>query len=276
MICVDHAATLIGTLGGGCVEADVRRKAHQQLSGANGYLVTFDLDNDFGDANGMICGGQMDVAICPIQPCDNIEPLRKAVAAPAEACSRIPIRIVNDGKRVMYRVCVEASPTLLIAGAGHISRVLSGFALEVGFDVHVIDDRADYANDRRFPSPIQIHVGDIATTLERWQLNTNTYVVIVTRGHNHDEAALRAVLGRPARYVGMIGSRRKIEVVFQDLRRTGAKDDELGSISAPIGLDINAVTTEEIAVSIVAQLVKVRRRTSDVIVEGPFPDSQET
>jgi xanthine dehydrogenase accessory factor len=149
--------------------------------------------------------------------------------------------------------------------------MLAPVALQIGFRVFVLDDRADYASAVRFPIPIETRVGDIAMTLRGWPIDARTYVVIVTRGHRHDEAALRAVVDSPARYVGMIGSKRKIEVTFDDLRRSGVSDERLGRVRAPIGMDIRAVTAEEIAVSIAAELISVRRTTRRRSGEGPVP-----
>ncbi|MCH7871618.1 MAG: XdhC family protein, partial [Planctomycetes bacterium] len=170
---------------------------------------------------------------------------------------------------------VESAPRLLIAGAGHIGRLLAGLAVPLGFDVHVIDDRADYANPQRLPPPVQTTAGPIEAALAQLAPDANTYVVIVTRGHKHDEKALQAVLGSPAKYIGMIGSRRKVAVTFDDLKHAGATDEQLARVHAPIGLSIGAVTTEEIAVSIVAQLVSIRRCDRRKIVEGPTPVSDD-
>jgi len=271
MVCVDEAANLVGTLGGGCVEADVRRLAHQQLSQSGGRVTTFQLDSDFGYDDGMICGGQMDVAICPIATIDDIEPYRAALAALATGGASIPIRITRDAQHLEYRVSIEPAPKLYIAGAGHISRVLAEMTANIGFETHVIDERCQLANLRRFAPPIHIHVGAIAATLSQQPLDANSYVVIVTRGHKHDEAALEAVLDAPAKYIGMIGSRRKIKVIFDDLTHRGATQEALARVHAPIGLAIGAVTTDEIAISIAAELVKVRRADHRQRVEGPFP-----
>lgn len=271
MICVDQSATIIGTLGGGCVEADVRRQAHQQLGAQTGRLVTFKLDADFGYDDGMICGGEMDVAICPLNPSDDLGSYLEAAGALESGAATIPIRVEHDEQLVEYRVRLEAAPRLLIAGAGHISRVLAEVALRVGFEVNVIDERVDYANERRFPPPVIVHVGDIAELLKKQVRAGATYVVIVTRGHKHDEAALSAVLGSQAQYIGMIGSRRKIKVIFDDLRQAGASEALLAEVHAPIGLKIGAVTTDEIAVSIAAELVSVRRANQHQAIEGPTP-----
>lgn len=273
LIVVDSAANVFGTLGGGCVEADVRRLAHLQLGRPAGRLATFELDHDFGYDDGMICGGSMDVAIQPIGPGDDVSALRAAVDGMSGREATIPLRVVRDGAAVEYRLRLEDEPRLIIAGAGHISRVLSGIAVKLGFAVHVVDDRAEHADPRRFPPPIALHIGDIAETLASLKIDGDASVVIVTRGHKHDEAALRTVLDTPARYIGMIGSRRKIQVVYDDLRHDDVSESQLGRVHAPIGLDIGAVSTEEIALSIAAELVKERRSSGAPSVEGPFPIS---
>ncbi|MBN1419430.1 MAG: XdhC family protein, partial [Planctomycetes bacterium] len=154
-------------------------------------------------------------------------------------------------------------PVLIIAGAGHVGEALARLAAPLGFDVTVIDDRAAFAKPVRFPEASHILVGDIAETLARQSIDASTYVVIVTRGHRHDASALRACLARPVRYIGMIGSRRKIGVLFRALQDEGAGTAEaLARVHAPIGLAIGAVTVEEIAASIAAELVAVRRKGS--------------
>lgn len=272
MVCVDEAARMTGTLGGGCIEADVRRKAHQLLADGHCEVVDFTLDGDFGYDDGMICGGRIDVAICPLGSEDDRTPIREVVGhLLAGRTATLPVCIKIGDEPVMYRIHLEAEPQLIIAGAGHISRVLARIMVPLGFGVHVVDDRAEYANAKRFPPPVLCHVGDIAAALSDFEVGARTYVVIVTRGHRHDEAALEAILGEPARYIGMIGSRRKIKVVFDDLRHRGATEERIARVHAPIGLEIGAVTTEEIAVSIAAQLVSVRREVHADVVEGPIP-----
>lgn len=271
MVCVDESTTIVGTLGGGCVESDVRRQAHQQLGAGAGRLVTFKLDADFGYDDGMICGGEMDVAICPLNPGDDLGPYLTAAKALKTGTATVPIRIERDEQQLEYRVRVEAAPRLLIAGAGHISRVLANVTQRIGFEVNVFDDRMDYANERRFPPPVIVHVGDIAPNLKKQLRDGVAYVVIVTRGHKNDEAALEAVLGSQAKYIGMIGSRRKIKVIFDDLRHAGASEPALAEVHAPIGLKIGAVTADEIAISITAELINVRRANQYQAIEGPFP-----
>lgn len=150
-------------------------------------------------------------------------------------------------------------PTLLIVGAGHVAVPVAELGSLLGFRTVVLDDRAEYASAERFPRADELIVGDIPTELARFPVNAQTHVVIITRGHAQDEAALRTVLGSPVAYVGMIGSRRKVRTVFDHLRESGVSEDELASVRAPIGLDIGAETPEEIAVSIMAEIVMLRR-----------------
>lgn len=260
MVCVDHAAHVTGTLGGGCVEADVRRLAHQCLSGDVGRLTTFTLDHDFGYDDGMLCGGQMDIAIAVYSRPNETTAIEDALGkVDSGSSAEIPLRVAADAKSLLFRIRVAAAPRLVIVGGGHIGRLLAQMMVALDFRVTVLDDRSEFANPRRFPPPIATVVGDIAATLQRWAIDSNTYVVIVTRGHKHDEAALRGVIRSPARYLGMIGSRRKIQIVFDDLRHDDTSEELLTRVHAPVGLNIGAVTAGEIALSIAAQLVAVRR-----------------
>lgn len=270
MVCVDHAAQMTGTLGGGCVEADVRRKAHQCLSEKVSRIVTFALDHDFGYDDGMLCGGQLDVALAVYSRTEDIVPVVDALqqlnqGLPAE----IPLRLSVDAGSVEYRIRIAATPKLVIVGGGHIGRILAQMSVPLGFRVTVLDDRQQFANPDRFPPPIAAIEGDIAAALKEWPIDADTYIVIVTRGHKHDEAALRSVIDSPARYIGMIGSRRKIRVIFDDLKHDGATDAQITRVHAPIGLRIGAVTAEEIALSIAAELVSVRRAECGPKVTGP-------
>lgn len=275
MVCVNDAVSMTGTLGGGCVEAEVRRRAYELLVRGRSELLTFQLDHDFGYDDGLICGGQMDVAISVFEGASGVELLQSAygrIRAGREAI--IPLRVQGDQGWIEYRVVLEESPELVVVGAGHIGRSLARLAVPLGFRVSVIDDRREHANADRFPPPIRPVVGDIVETLRGWAVGPNTYIVIVTRGHKHDERALGAVLGRSAKYVGMIGSRRKIMVTFDDLLHAGASAVELDRVHAPVGLDIGAITPEEIAVSIAAELIAVRRASRKSAVEGPFRVSE--
>jgi len=261
----------VGTLGGGCVEGDVIRRAYALIPDGGSKVLTFHLDHTTGDYSGLICGGTMDVAISVLSDVAQTKPLADALESIASGKAAVlPIYVQTEDGKLEYRVRIAAPPKLVIAGAGHISRILAPLAASVGFRVSVIDDRAQYANEERFPKPLSAHVGNIEQALATWPIDGGTYVVIVTRGHLYDQRALRAILGSPARYIGMIGSWQKIETIFADLRRDGASEEQLSRVHAPIGIDIGAVTTEEIAVSIAAELIAEHRRDFRSTVEGPF------
>ncbi len=147
---------------------------------------------------------------------------------------------------------------MLIAGAGHIGQALCRLAFDLDFDVAVLDDRDDLL-ERFIPDPARRVVGPIDETIVAEPIDDGTYIVIVTRGHRHDEQVLKAVAGQPARYIGMIGSRRKVKLTFDELRLTGVPEEALQRVRAPIGLDIGSVTVNELALAIAAQLVEARR-----------------
>lgn len=208
----------IGTIGGGCYESEALLKARDAIASGRPALVRFELSDDFAEESGLICGGQMDVFI---------EPLLAAVH-------------------------------LYIVGAGHVAWHVARAAREVGFRIHVVDDREKFANAERFPGADEIVVDSIPDWIESADIPASSYAVILTRGHQHDFGALRALAARELRYLGLIGSRAKVTRLFDALVEDGVGADLLRRIHAPIGLDIGAVTPAEIAVSIVAELVAVR------------------
>ncbi len=159
-----------------------------------------------------------------------------------------------------FEVYVEVvrPPTLLIVGGGHVGARVAKLAKFVGFQVAVLDDRPDFANAERFPDADQIICEDFIPALERFPIDETTYIVVVTRGHKHDEAAVRTVVTSPAAYIGMIGSRRRAGAVMKLIRDSGVSVETLARVRTPIGLDIGAETPEEIAVSIVGELLTVR------------------
>jgi xanthine dehydrogenase accessory factor len=212
----------VGTIGGGCYENDACGKARESLRTRQARIVAYDLSDDIAEDHGLICGGHMQVFIEPLDP----------------------------------------SPALYLVGAGHVSQPIARTATMVGFRVHVLDDREKYASRERFPDAASLTVDTIADWLSRADLPASAYVVVVTRGHSHDLEALRALAGRPFRYVGMIGSRSKVAKVTDALIGAGVSAEWLRRVHAPIGLQIGAVTPEEIAVSIVAEMVAVRRGAS--------------
>ena len=147
---------------------------------------------------------------------------------------------------------------LLIVGAGHVGQKVAELAAQVDFDIWVVDDREEYANSRRFPNASRLVVGPIDTALSGLEIDNRTYCLIVTRGHNHDEEALYHLAGTPAAYVGMIGSRRKIKLIFDDLLAEGISRQALERVTAPLGFDIGSQTVAEISISILAELIAHR------------------
>ena len=301
----------VGTLGGGCVEAEVRRRALAMLhaESCEAQLLQFHLDNDYGWDDGLLCGGRMTVLAEHIQRPEQhsyfqrlLELLRSGRGhTEAVALERADLQGAEPGARWLFDRsgrCVAAlrgdgattnvgarlqplnarprpytqggvayTPypprcRLLLVGAGHVAKAVARLAAETDFDVWVLDDRAEYASADRFPDASRILVGDIPQRLRELEIDEHTYVVIVTRGHLHDEAALHAVIDRPAGYIGMIGSRRKVRLIFEDLVAAGVDPEALAQVHAPIGLDIGSQTVPEIAVSIVAELIACRNQVA--------------
>jgi xanthine dehydrogenase accessory factor len=209
---------MVGTIGGGCYENDAFWKAREAITNRRPQLLHYELDDDFAQETGLICGGQMSVYIEPIEP----------------------------------------SPELYVIGAGHVGFHLAHFAHEAGFRVHVVDDREKFANADRFPHAAEVVTEDIPVWLHRTALPAHGYVVVVTRGHTNDLDAMRALAGRDLRYLGLIGSRAKVARIYDALKSDGIDVAQLKQIHAPIGLDIGAVTPQEIAVSILAELIAVK------------------
>ena len=212
-----------------------------------------------GSILGSLGGGPLEAAVLG----DAREVLRRhAVESPFYAAdgTRLSRREAED--RAAYQVMLEAHEppdTLLIVGGGHIGKALATIGDLCGFSVVVVDDRLEYANVERFPEADGVICGDFAEALREFPIDSNTYIVTVTRGHRHDEMALRQVAESPAAYVGMIGSRRRVGAVLQHLIDDGLDPEAVGRVQTPIGLDIGAETPEEIAVAIMAEVIQVRR-----------------
>lgn len=170
--------------------------------------------------------------------------------------------ILGVAPSIEVRVFVEVmqpSPTLLIVGAGHIAQPLCRMGSLLGFDVAVLDDRSSFANRERFPEAGHVIAGPIEEELARFPVTSATYIVLVTRGHAQDEEALRQVVTSNAAYIGMIGSRRRSKAVLERLAGDGVPGRAIARVCSPIGLDISAETPEEIAVSILAEVISMRR-----------------
>lgn len=209
-----------GTIGGSSVEALVIKEAQDAIKAGRPQTVSHTLSDEAHHDTGMVCGGTMDFFIEPIQ---------------------VPERVY-------------------IFGGGHVGFQVASLAKKVGFDYIVIDDRAEFASAERFPDASNLVVADPGTVAEDLEVTTNDYIVIVTPAHNDDYNVLRSVIQKPARYIGMIGSSAKRRQIYHKLRTIdGIPDDLLNKIHSPIGIDIGSETPEEIAVSIVAELIQVRR-----------------
>jgi xanthine dehydrogenase accessory factor len=211
--------TVLGSIGGGSLEAEVCNEGMKVMRENRSTVLRFDLTGKEVADEGMICGGNMEVFVEPIAP---------------KAC-------------------------LYIFGGGHISLFLATLGKMVGFKVVVVDDRPEFANPDRFPEADEVIAQDFPLALSGLTINKSSYIAIVTRGHLQDETVLEWAVKTDAAYIGMIGSRKKNQTVFSHLQTKGVLKKQLEGIHAPIGLNINAETPEEIAVSIMAEIIKVRR-----------------
>ena len=271
MMIVDHQSQIIGTIGGGCVEAAIRREAFNLLQQKVSRLVEIDLDHETATDDGMICGGSMKIAIVTTLEHRLLKKYGEAVKKLEEGSQvEFPVFVRDGDSKVKYVLHLETDPELIIAGAGHISQEVARLAVNLGFKVTVIDNRGDFSNPVRFPPPVIPLVGEIDETLKKQEISPSSYVVIVTRGHKHDQSALEAVMSSPAKYIGMIGSKRKVRMIFDAMKEGGIGASDISKVHAPIGVSIHAVTVEEIAISIMAELIRVRRENWQSFVEGPI------
>ncbi|HSV13032.1 MAG TPA: XdhC family protein [Tepidisphaeraceae bacterium] len=257
----------LGTLGGGCVEAEVRSQAIKLLSTGTSKALRFSLDHDYGWDDGLICGGNMEIFIDVLRDRDVDRFAEIADALEQERSATFEFRYAIDEREQRYTEDLGPPPVLVIAGAGHVGQALAALAAELEYRVDVIDDRVEYLTEARFPRARARIIGEIESALREYPINADTYVVIVTRGHRNDGRALAAVVSSPAKYVGLIGSKRKIKAIMDDLAAQGVDRSSLLRVHAPIGFDIGAVTVPEIALSIAAELVAVRRGCADRAVE---------
>jgi len=218
--------SIVGTVGGGCVEAEVWQAAREVMESEKPRTLTFNLNKNPKYDTGLVCGGTLDIFIEPVLP-------------PA---------------------------SLYIFGAGHVAVSLYRTATNAGFDVTVVDDRDSYANRERFPEAKEVIAEDYDKAMAKLSPAETSYIVIVTRGHRDDMRVLRWAVQTQARYIGMIGSKRKTITIFRELVKEGLPEQLFERVHAPVGLDIGAITPEEIAVAITAELIAARRR-----VERPLP-----
>ncbi len=215
---VREDGSIAGTIGGGCVEADVWAAAKEVMKLEAPRKMVFNLNHEASYDNGLICGGTLEVFVEPILP----------------------------------------PPMLTIFGGGHVSMALALAAHTAGFAIGIVDDRDTFANKDRFPMAAEIYT-TYEEAFEKLKPTESSYLVIVTRGHRDDMRVLGWASQTNARYIGMIGSKRKVLTVYEALEREGVPVEKLARVHAPVGLEIGALTPEEIAISITAELIAVRR-----------------
>jgi xanthine dehydrogenase accessory factor len=216
---VREDGSMAGTIGGGCVEAEVWNAAREVIETEKPKHLTFNLGQDAAYDNGLICGGQLDVFVEPVLPI----------------------------------------PHAFIFGAGHISKSLSKVSVLAGFATVIIDNRDTFANRERFPEAAEVHAEEYEEVFPRLAINETSYIIIVTRGHRDDMRVLQLAIATSARYIAMIGSKRKVISVIKELEKEGIPRSAFERIFAPMGFEIGAISPEEIAVSVVAEMIAVRR-----------------
>jgi xanthine dehydrogenase accessory factor len=216
---VREDGSMLGTIGGGCVEAEVWNAARDVMQNERPRHMNFSLGQDAAYDNGLICGGQLSVFIEPVVP----------------------------------------QPRLYVFGAGHISKSISKIATLAGFATVIVDNREAFANRERFPEADEVFSEEYEDVFSKLPIRDTSYLVIVTRGHRDDMRVMRWAVGTNAKYIAMIGSKRKVIGVVKELEKEGIPREAFERAFAPMGLDIGAITPEEIAVSIVAEMIAMRR-----------------
>ena len=219
---VREDGSLVGTIGGGCVEAEVWNAAREVMDTGKPRHMSFNLGQDAAYDNGLICGGQLDVFVEPVLP----------------------------------------APRAFIFGAGHISKSLSQVLTLAGFLSTIIDDRETFANRERFPDADEVFSGEYESIFPSLVIHESSYIVIVTRGHRDDMRVLRWAVSTPACYISMIGSKRKVINVVKELEKEGISRERMERIYAPMGLEIGAISPEEISISVAAEMIAVRRNAA--------------
>jgi len=320
---VKEDGTSMGSIGGGCVEAEVWQEAQKVVEKREGRVLHFELTSEQLAEGGLVCGGNIDIFLEPLREdflniYEEAARIRQkggsAILAtmvkvggefPRGEGSKVLIKtsgekvgsllggaelekkVLSEGKEALRekkpRILVSSyegkrmevllepifcEPTVYIFGGGHVSEQIAPLAKNVHFKVVVIDDREMFANRERFPGVDEVIVSEFEKCFDRLNIDESSYIVIVTRGHLYDGMVLQQALGSNARYIGMIGSRKKIGTLYQSLIEKGIAKETLGRVHAPIGIEINSETPEEIAVSIVAQLIKVRGESATTPVRG--------
>ncbi|MCU1334800.1 MAG: hypothetical protein JWO19_381 [Bryobacterales bacterium] len=218
-ILVREDGSFMGTVGGGCVEAEVWNAAREVIESEKPRHLSFSLGQDAAYDEGLICGGQLNIFVEPVIP----------------------------------------QPRAFIFGGGHVSKGISKIATLAGFSTSIIDNREAFANAERFPEAEATYAEEYEDVFARLPVNSSSYVIIVTRGHRDDMRVLRWAVNTPARYIAMIGSKRKTIAVVHELEKEGISREAFDKVFAPMGLEIGAEMPEEIAISVVAEMIAVRR-----------------
>ena len=305
--------TSVGSIGGGCVEAEVWQEAQKVMEKQEGKVLHFELTSEQLAEGGLVCGGNIDIFLEPLKE-DFLNIYREAVRIRQKGRAAVLATLVSvdgdfikgEGSKVLMKASGEkvgsllggvelekkilsecevvlrekkpkilvfshedrsmevllepvfCEPTVYIFGGGHVSEQVAPLAKNVNFKVVIIDDREIFANRERFPEADEVIVSEFEKCFDRLNIGDSSYIVIVTRGHLYDGIVLEQAVKTNTCYIGMIGSKKKIKTLYQSLMKKGISKEALKRVHAPIGLDINSETPEEIAVSIVAELIKVR------------------
>jgi len=230
--------SIVGTIGGGGAEFEVIQAAREVIETEKPAMVSFNLNKRPGIDAGMVCGGSLDIYVEPI----------------------------------------VVAPHVYIFGAGHVGLSTYRAARLAGFEVSIVDERPEFANRERFPEAAEIVVADYEAAAARLKPSANAYILIFTPGHQTDMRVLRWAVTTPARYVGMMGSKRKVTGIFHELQKEGIPAERFERVHAPIGLDIGAQPPEEIAISVVAEMIAIRRHSTAALahlrMEPMQPDAR--
>jgi xanthine dehydrogenase accessory factor len=221
-ILVREDGSFLGTVGGGCVEAEVWNAAREVIETEKPRHLSFSLGQDAAYDEGLICGGQLNIFVEPVIP----------------------------------------QPRAFIFGGGHVSKGISKIATLAGFSTSIIDNREAFANKERFPEAEATYAQEYEDVFQQLPVNSSSYIIIVTRGHRDDMRVLKLAIATQARYIAMIGSKRKVLNVIRELEKEGVARETLERIHAPMGLDIGAISPEEIAISVAAEMIAVRRNAA--------------